>query len=151
MLMAPRASVSPHCRANRSGHETAVTYLPIRLAMGRFQRLPGIGPVVRHVVMALLLLHLLFLGDVSITIVAAGGTSSPGVTAVGGDARADKPAVQDGIALTGGTGAKSQSATASGGAVSAEEREKENLELLRTLMVEADVTESEKLSDTQYL
>ena len=119
--------------------------------MGRFQRLPGIGPVVRHVVMALLLLHLLFLGDVSITIVAAGGTSSPGVTAVGGDARADKPAVQDGIALTGGTGAKSQSATASGGAVSAEEREKENLELLRTLMVEADVTESEKLSDTQYL
>ncbi|CDI85848.1 hypothetical protein, conserved [Eimeria praecox] len=152
MLTGPSASVSPHCRAGRSGHETAVIDLPVRIAMGGSQRLLGIGPVVRHLLLVLLMLQLLFLADGSSTAVASGGSSALGV-AIASDAEGthvDKPAVQDGIGLRGGAGAKSPTASAGGGVVSDEHREKGNLERLRTLMVEADASETEKLSDTRY-
>ncbi|CDJ27164.1 uncharacterized protein EMH_0007580 [Eimeria mitis] len=152
MQRAPRAAVSPHCRADWSGHETAVIDLPTRRAMGRYQRLLGIGRVVRHALLALLMLELLVVADASSSTVASGGTSPPGVATVSdaGSARDGKPAMQDTIVLSEGAGAKSQTTTTTGGLVSAEQRDKGNLEMLRALMLEADATESEKLTDSQY-
>ncbi|CDJ59953.1 hypothetical protein, conserved [Eimeria maxima] len=121
--------------------------------MGTLQRQLGTGPAVRHAVLALLMLCLLFFPYGSSTIVASGGESFPDVAAPSGAVDASVPGTpaQNGLLLNEGAGAKEQTSNAGTSVVSAEQHDKGNLELLKALILEADATESEKLSDSQYL
>lgn len=98
------------------------------------------------------MLQLLLVGHYSAAVDAARSADIPVVENVEEvSAHTAGRVAQSGASAGVDAGVASQNAGPMGVTVSSEEQERANLELLRTFMLEADATETEKSSDTQYL
>ncbi|CDJ40444.1 hypothetical protein, conserved [Eimeria tenella] len=147
-----RAPASPRCGAHAQGHETLVARDSSSKVMGSARRQTRLRPFRRCGLLALVVLQLLLVGHYSAAVDAARSADIPVVENMEGEVSAHTAGgvAQRGASAGVDAGVASQNAGPVGVTVSSEEQEKANLELLRTFMLEADATETEKSSDTQY-